>query len=72
MAVSGTTIVVGAYDQAKNAGRAYVFAEEGVRMEQVAELKGADTVVNDYFGWSAAISGATVVVGAVGHAKLHG
>ena len=72
VAISGTTIVVGAYDHAKDAGRVYVFTKAGSTWNQSAELKGFDTVAADYFGWSVAVSGTTVVVGAVGHAKYAG
>ena len=72
VAISGTTIVVGVYDHAKDAGRAYVFTKAGSTWNQSAELKGFDTVAADYFGWSVAVSGTTVVVGAVGHAKYAG
>ena len=72
VAISGTTVVVGAYDHAKAAGRAYVFAKTASGWTQVAELKGSDTVADDYFGWSVAVSGTTAVVGAVGHAKYMG
>ena len=72
VAISGTTVVVGAYDHAKDAGRAYVFAKTAAGWKQVAELKGSDTVANDYFGWSVAISGTTAIVGAVGHAMYEG
>ncbi|MGA3217374.1 MAG: hypothetical protein ABSD97_16995 [Acidimicrobiales bacterium] len=72
VAISGTTIVVGAYDHAKEAGRAYVFEKEASGWKQVAELKGSDTVASDDFGWSVAVSGTTVVVGAVAHAKYAG
>ncbi|MGA2530137.1 MAG: FG-GAP repeat protein [Acidimicrobiales bacterium] len=36
---------------------------------QLAELKGSDTLAGDGFGWSVAMSGAFVVVGAWGHSK---
>jgi nucleoside-specific outer membrane channel protein Tsx len=72
VAISGTTIVVGAYDHAKEAGRTYVFTRTGSAWKQVAELKGSDTVTGDDFGWSVAVSGTTVVVGAVAHAKYAG
>ena len=36
---------------------------------QLAELKGSDTVANDDFGYSVAISGTTAIVGAWGHAS---
>jgi hypothetical protein len=67
VAVSGSTIVVGAYDHAAGAGRAYVFAKTVNRWRQTAGLKGSDTIAGDYFGFSVAVSGLTVVVGAEYH-----
>jgi hypothetical protein len=64
VAISGTTAVVGAYAHADGAGRAYVFTKRVGGWEQVAELKGSDTVAGDNFGYSVAVSGSTVVVGA--------
>ena len=69
VAVSGGTAIVGAYEHGKEAGRAYVFTETATGWRQTAELKGSDTVARDYFGSSVAISGATAIVGASGHAK---
>jgi nucleoside-specific outer membrane channel protein Tsx len=69
VAISGTTAVVGAWARAKHAGRAYVFTKTAFGWTQVAELKGSDTVAGDLFGESVAISGTTVVVGALLHAK---
>ena len=63
VAISGTTIVVGAPWHASQAGRVYVFSEAGSSWHQVAELKGSDTTAHDNFGNSVAISGTTVVVG---------
>ena len=71
VAISGTSAVVGT-SGAAYAGRAYVFAKSASGWTQVAELKGSDTVADDYFGWSVAVSGTTAVVGAVGHAKYMG
>jgi hypothetical protein len=45
-----------------------VFTQTGSRWSQVTELTGSDTVADDYFGQSVAMSGTTVVVGAQGHA----
>ncbi|MGA2528950.1 MAG: hypothetical protein ABSG36_07275 [Acidimicrobiales bacterium] len=67
VAISGTTIVVGAPGHADNAGRAYVFAQTSSGWKQVAELEGSDTLADESFGWSVAISGTTIVVGAVGY-----
>jgi hypothetical protein len=72
VAISGTTAVVSAPGFAKNAGRTYIFARTAAGWKQAAELKGSDTVAGDYFGESLAISGATTVVGADGHAKSAG
>jgi len=72
VAVSGTTAVVGAPGHAKDAGWAYLYAKTGSGWEEAAELKGSDTVADDYFGYSVAISGATALTGADGHAKSAG
>jgi hypothetical protein len=69
VAISGTTAIVGAPVYSKAAGRAYVFAKTGSVWKQAAELKGSDTVANNDFGYTVAISGTTAVVGADGHAK---
>jgi len=66
-AISGTTGVVGAPFYAKDAGRAYVFSKTSTGWKQVAELKGSNTVADDLFGFSVAISGTTAVVGAPFH-----
>jgi hypothetical protein len=72
VAISGTTVVVGAVGAARNAGSAYVFTKTGKNWPQVAELKGSDTVAGDLFGDSVAISGTTAVVGAQGYADNAG
>ncbi len=79
VAVSGDTAVVGAPrerssatgvngDQGDNsalaAGAAYVFVRDGTNWTQQAYLKASNTAASDFFGWSVAVSGDTVVVGA--------
>ena len=79
MAVSGDTVVVGAYREDSNAtgvngnqndnsaadsGAAYVFVRNGTTWSQQAYLKASNTGAGDRFGWSVAVSGDTVVVGA--------
>jgi hypothetical protein len=81
VAISGDIIVVGAYyessaatgvngnqldNSASNSGAAYVFARTGGLWSQEAYLKASNTNINDYFGESVAVSGATVVIGAPG------
>jgi hypothetical protein len=65
VAISGTTAVVGAPYHEGDAGRAYVFTKTAAGVwKQTAELKGSDTVANDWFGISVAVSGTTAVAGA--------
>jgi FG-GAP repeat protein len=78
VAISGDTVVVGAWgedsnatgvngDQGNNstvaAGAAYIFVRSGTNWSQQAYLKASDTDVGDDFGVSVGISGDTVVVG---------
>ena len=84
VAVSGDTVVVSARDESSNAtgvngnqtdnsaslaGAAYVFVRSGSTWSQQAYLKASNTESNDQFGISVAVSGDTVVVGAVGEAS---
>ena len=70
MAVSGDTAVVGAYYEdagGDNAGAAYVFRRDQGSQDnwgEVTKLTASDARADDTFGWSAAVSGDTVVVGA--------
>jgi hypothetical protein len=72
VAISGTTAIVGAPGYAKDAGRAYVYTGAAGHWDQVAELKGSDTVAGHFFGYSVAISGKTAVVSSPGYAKNAG
>jgi hypothetical protein len=84
VAVSGNTVVVGAPVEASGAtgvngnqsdnsasaaGAAYVFVRNGSSWTQQAYLKASNTNAHDVFGWSVAISGDTIVVGAQGEAS---
>ncbi len=86
VAISGDTIVVGAYAEASkstgpdsaqndntatNAGAAYVFVREGSTWTQEAYLKASNTEAGDLFGYSVAIDGETIVVGASGEASTN-
>ena len=71
VAVSGGTAVVGAYFEdaggVNNAGAAYIFRRDQGGTDnwgQVAKLTASDPESDDWFGWSVAVSGDTVVVGA--------
>jgi hypothetical protein len=63
VAVSGTTVGVGAPGHAASTGRAYVFARTAGGWHQAAELRGSDTAPGYYFGAHVAVSGSAVVVG---------
>jgi len=83
VAVSGDTVVVGSYfedssttgvnstpnESAGQSGAAYVFTRSGTTWSQQAYLKAGNTGANDYFGYSVAVAGDTVVVGAFGEAS---
>ncbi len=78
VAISGDTVVVGAYredgsatgvngsvdEAASAAGAAYVFVRSGATWSQQAYLKASQVTAGDSFGYSVAISGDTVAVGA--------
>ena len=79
VAVSGNTMVIGAYQEdsaatgvngtqnnnnAADSGAAYIFVRTGTNWTQQAYLKASNTGAGDYFGYSVAISGDTVVIGA--------
>ena len=86
VAISGDTVVVGApaHDTAggiTNSGQAYVYVRSGTSWSEQAKLTASNGAAGDQFGWSVAISGDTVVVGApfndtggkadAGHAYVH-
>jgi len=68
VAVSGTTVVIGAtgHQVGDNAGQgaAYVFVLSGSTWIQQQELTASDGAANDNFGVSVAVSGTTAVIGA--------
>ncbi len=73
VAISGNTVVVGAWDAKVGAnsaqGAAYVFVESGsgwANMTQTAKLTASGGAASDNFGVSVSIDGNTVVVGASG------
>ena len=73
VAVSGDTVVVGAYgddDHGWTSGSAYVFESPfggwSGTVNEAAKLFASDGAPNDLFGYSVAVSGDTVVVGAFG------
>lgn len=81
-AVSGGTVAVGAWNEGSNAvginaaaqdnddapqsGAVYVFTRNGTVWSQQAYVKASNTGADDRFGWSVALSGDTLAVGALG------
>jgi FG-GAP repeat len=69
IAMQGDTIVVGDSDADNGPGTAYVFVKPAggwTDMTPTATLSSSDSMANDYFGGSVAISGDTIVIGASG------
>jgi hypothetical protein len=84
VALSGDTLAVGAYREKSNAtgidgdgnddslteaGAVYVFTRSGTAWSQQAYVKASNTDSDDNFGYSVALSGDTLVVGAPGEAS---
>jgi FG-GAP repeat len=68
IAISGDTVVVGAYNQGTGANRpggAYVLKRTGTSWAQEAYLTASNAEHADRFGTSVSISGDTIVVGAI-------
>ena len=66
VAISGSTAVVGAPFKNSNKGTVYVFTHSGSTWSKQAELTASDAFPGADFGFSVAISGSTLVVGAYG------
>lgn len=68
VAISGNVAVVGAYlaeaPSKANAGAAYIYALEEGKWVQKQKLQPPELAANDYFGYSVAIDGNVVMVGA--------
>lgn len=64
VAASNSTIVVGSAGENSSVGAAYVFGRNGTVWSPQAYLRASNAGVSDLFGWSVAVTGDTVVVGA--------
>jgi FG-GAP repeat len=69
VAISGTTVVIGAPDAVDFDGEAFVYAKTAAGWKRTAVLKEPDPVFegDDAFGSSVAVSGTTIIIGAPGH-----
>ena len=68
VAIDGNTVVVGAYGKDGYTGAVYVLrtTDGGATYVEVAKLTASDAAAYDSFGYSVAIDGDTVVIGATG------
>ena len=68
VAIAGDTIVVGDYYESSGKGAVYIFhtSDGGATYDEVAKLTADEAESYDYFGYSVAIAGGTIVVGAYG------
>ncbi len=67
VAVSGGTIVIGAYGDAvagNQSGSAYVFDHVSTTWNQQQKLTANDATADDYFGYAVAVSDDTILIGA--------
>jgi len=69
VATAGSTIVVSAVSNRISdlfsRGAAYVFNRHGMSWDETQKLSASDETINNFFGWSVAISGSTIVAGAI-------
>jgi hypothetical protein len=73
VAISGGRVVVGAPNKGvRHCGRAFEFTKPGSAWRERAELVNTGCVIKDYFGATAAVSGANAVVGAPGRRHYAG
>jgi len=64
VSIDGDTAVIGAYGDDGYTGSAYVYARSNGVWSELQKLTASDGAAEDHFGWSVAIDGDTVVIGA--------
>ncbi len=64
-ALWGDTALIGAYRRTGYPGAAYVFVRSGATWTEQQKLVAIDAAAGDYFGYSAAVSGDTALIGAI-------
>ncbi len=64
VAVEGNTAVIGAYNSNGSKGAAYIFTKSGDTWSEQKILTASDASSGDSFGYTVALSGETIVVGA--------
>jgi hypothetical protein len=66
MALSGTTVLIGAPGKNSSTGAAYLFVRSGTTWAQQAKLTASDGAAYNQFGTSVGLSGTTALIGAIG------
>ncbi|MEI8015151.1 MAG: hypothetical protein WCH20_09975 [Nitrospira sp.] len=69
VALAGDTLAVGVPGEASASGAVYVFTRTGSNWSPQAYLKASNTEANDGFGYSVALAGDSLAVGATGEAS---
>ncbi|MFC1688270.1 6-bladed beta-propeller [Pseudomonadota bacterium] len=64
VALDGGTVVIGAEGNWQSSGSTYVFTWDGTNWVEQAKLTASDGAAGDLFGYSVAIDGNTVIIGA--------
>ena len=72
LSISGDTLVVGAYQQASSKGAAYVFNRSGGTWTETQKLTADDSQGADLFGYSVAVDGNQIGIGATGRSGSRG
>ncbi|MDD9939789.1 MAG: hypothetical protein OXU20_01885 [Myxococcales bacterium] len=67
VAMDGDTLAAAAPFESDDAGAVHIFVREGEEWNQAARLSGSRSAPGDTFGYSLALEGGTLVVGAPGH-----
>ncbi len=65
VALSGDTVIIGAYGDNSSRGSAYIFTRSGTTWTQQAKLTASDGATGDQFGYSVSVYGDTVLIGAL-------
>src|SRR5204863_1291779 len=66
IALSGSTALIGAFNNNNLQGAAYVFTESGGTWSQAQKLTADDGTQFNQFGWSVALQGDTAMIGSIG------
>ena len=72
VAISGDTVIIGAFGDDSVKGAAYIFTRSGTTWSQQQKLTASDGVADNRFGWSVVVNGDTAIAGATLHDNVRG